>query len=95
MQTRSLIPRQLPASPMLVLARRIKHPLDVPVQGPQDADARKHRRASQRGDQDQGFRGSLPLRAGFGISLWWVLYLLPCQPLRSIAAPIGAHIAAR
>jgi hypothetical protein len=30
----SLIPRQLPASPMPVLPRRIKHPFDVTVQCP-------------------------------------------------------------
>jgi hypothetical protein len=30
----SSIPRQLPASPMLVLARRIEHPLDVTVKRP-------------------------------------------------------------
>jgi hypothetical protein len=32
---------------MLVLARRIKHPLDVTVQGSHDADPRKHRRAAK------------------------------------------------
>jgi hypothetical protein len=42
--------------------RRIEHPLDVPVQGPHDADPRHHSRAAVAfGDQDQDFNGSLPL----------------------------------
>jgi hypothetical protein len=46
---------------MMVFAIRIKHPLDVTVQGPHDADARHHRRAAVAfGDQDQDFNGSLP-----------------------------------
>jgi hypothetical protein len=47
---------------MLVLARRIKHPLDVTVRGSHDADARHHRRAAVAfGDQDQRFDRGLPL----------------------------------
>src|SRR5258708_36422803 len=38
-----LIPRELPAAPIVVLAIRIKHALDVTVQGPHDADARVSR----------------------------------------------------
>jgi hypothetical protein len=46
---------------MMILSRRIKHPLDVPVQGSHDADPRKHLRAAVAfGDQDQYFNGSLP-----------------------------------
>jgi hypothetical protein len=56
----SLIPRQLRASPMLVLARRIEHPLDMAIQRPHDADAREHRRAAERRDEDQGFHCCLP-----------------------------------
>jgi hypothetical protein len=41
--------------------RRIKHPLDVTVQGPHDADAREHRRAAVAfGDQEQDLDRSLP-----------------------------------
>jgi hypothetical protein len=36
--------------------------VDVPVQCPHDADARKHRRTVERRDQDQGFHCSLPFR---------------------------------
>jgi hypothetical protein len=32
----------------MVLTRRIEHPLDMTVQRPHDADARKHRRTAQR-----------------------------------------------
>ena len=39
----SSISRQLPRSPMLLFARRVKHALDVAVQRPHDADAREHR----------------------------------------------------
>jgi hypothetical protein len=38
---------------MMVLARWIKHPLDVTVQGSHDADPRKHRRPAFRRNQDQ------------------------------------------
>jgi hypothetical protein len=37
----SSVPRQLPAAPMMIFARRIKHPLNVAVQGSHDADARR------------------------------------------------------
>jgi hypothetical protein len=43
---------------MMVLARWIKHPLDVTVQGSHDADPRKHRRPAFRRDQDQGLHRS-------------------------------------
>jgi hypothetical protein len=46
---------------MRILAIGIEHPLDVPVQGPHDADARKHRRPAERHHQDQGFHRCLPL----------------------------------
>jgi hypothetical protein len=35
-----LIPRQLPPSPVMILARWVEGPLDVAVQRPHDADAR-------------------------------------------------------
>jgi hypothetical protein len=45
----------------MILARR-EYPLDVSVQCPHDADARKHRRAAFAfGDQDQRLDRSLPL----------------------------------
>jgi hypothetical protein len=47
---------------MRVVARRVKRPLNVSVQGPHDTDTRKHRWTSERRDQDQGFHCSLPLR---------------------------------
>ena len=40
----------------------IKYRLDVTVQGPHDADARKYRRPARCRDQDQGLHCSLPLR---------------------------------
>jgi hypothetical protein len=46
---------------MMLLARRIKHPFDVPVQCPHDTDARKHRRAAVCCDQDKRFHRGLPL----------------------------------
>jgi hypothetical protein len=39
----SLIPRQLPASPMLVLPRRVEHPFDVTVERSHHANSREHR----------------------------------------------------
>jgi hypothetical protein len=39
----SVIPRQLPPSPRVILAGRVKDPFDVPVQRSHDADPRKHR----------------------------------------------------
>ena len=38
----SSISRQLPRSPMLLFARRVKHALDVAVQRPHDADTHVH-----------------------------------------------------
>ncbi len=55
MAQRSSIPRQLPASPMMVPSIRIKLANVAAVQRPHDADARKHRRSARRRDQDQGF----------------------------------------
>ncbi len=45
---------------MMVFAIRIKHPLDVTVQGSHDADAREHRRAVLVDDQKQGPDRILP-----------------------------------
>src|ERR1700682_1387807 len=56
------------ASPMMLFARR-EHPLDVTVQGPHDADPRKHCRAADCRDQDQGFHRRLPL-SGLMLGLW-------------------------
>ena len=47
---------------MRTLARRIKHPLDVPVQRPHDADPRKHRGPTALGDEDQRLHRGLPFR---------------------------------
>jgi len=46
---------------MFVLARRIEHPLDVPVESPQHADARHHGGPVELDDQEQGFDRGLPL----------------------------------
>jgi hypothetical protein len=48
---------------MLFFTRRIEHAFDVSVQCPHEADARKHRRAAQRHDQDQRFHRGLPFLA--------------------------------
>jgi hypothetical protein len=53
---------------MMLFARR-EHPLDVTVQGPHDADPRKHCRAADCRDQDQGFHRRLPL-SGLMLGLW-------------------------
>jgi hypothetical protein len=45
---------------MMILSLRVKHPLDVTVQCPHDADARKHRGSAQRRDQDQHLHRRLP-----------------------------------
>jgi hypothetical protein len=58
----SPIARQLAAPPMMIFARRIRHPFDVTVQRAHDADARHHRRAAVAfGDQDQRLDRRLPL----------------------------------
>jgi hypothetical protein len=44
------------------LARCIEHGINVTVQRLHDADAREHRWAAVRRDQDQGFHRRLPLR---------------------------------
>jgi hypothetical protein len=65
----SSVSLQLPASPMMILPIRIKHPLDVPVQRSHDVDAREHCRAARRRDQDQRLHCRLPclgLVLGFG-----------------------------
>ncbi len=64
----SSVPRQLPLSPMMFLARGIKLPNVVAVQCPHDADAREHRWPARRRDQDQGFHRGLPfLRVVLGL----------------------------
>jgi hypothetical protein len=60
LEYRSSISRQLPATPMSILARSIKLPNVAPVQCPHDADASEHRWPSERSDQDQGFHRRLP-----------------------------------
>jgi hypothetical protein len=47
-------------SPLLVFARRIKHPLDVSVQRPHHANARHHGRAAELDDLEQGLDRGLP-----------------------------------
>src|SRR5258706_7500026 len=66
---RLFVPLQFPLSPMRIFARRIEHPLDVPVQCPHNADARHHGRAVVLDDQEHGFDRRLPLGEillGFG-----------------------------
>jgi hypothetical protein len=46
---------------MPVFAIRIKHPFDVAVQCPHDADARHHGGPVEFNDQEQGFDRGLPL----------------------------------
>lgn len=46
----------------MILAIWIEHPLPMPVQRSHDSDPREHRRATEIGDQDQGFHRRLPLR---------------------------------
>ena len=47
---------------MRVFARRIKHPLDVPIERPQHADARHHHGWPVEFDhQEQGFDRGLPI----------------------------------
>jgi len=46
---------------MMLFAIRIEDALNVTVQGPHDADAREHRRAAKRRDQDQRLHCRLPL----------------------------------
>jgi len=58
----SLIPRQLPASPMLVLPRRVEHTFNAAVQGSHDANSRKHRWPSQFRGQHQALNRGLPFR---------------------------------
>src|SRR5216684_2637911 len=61
---RSLVPLELPFSPMRVFARGIKRPFDVPVQCPHDTDAGEHRRPAIFHDQQQRLHRGLP----FGVS---------------------------
>ena len=46
---------------MRVFALRIKHPLDVPIERPQHADARHHGGPVVLDDQEQGFDRGLPI----------------------------------
>src|SRR5258706_4961316 len=57
-----LIPRELPAAPMMLFAIWIKHVLNVAVQCSHDADPREHRRPARCRDQDQSLHCRLPLR---------------------------------
>ena len=56
------VPFQFPLPPVSTLARGIKFLNVAAVQRPHDADARKHRRATERRHQDQGFHRRLPFR---------------------------------
>jgi hypothetical protein len=53
--------RQLALSPVRLFARWIEDALNMVVQRPHDADARKHRRAAQRRHQNQSLHCRLPL----------------------------------
>jgi len=48
-------------TPMMVFPIGVEHTLDVTVERPHNADARKHCRPIVFRDQDQGFHGCLPL----------------------------------
>jgi hypothetical protein len=61
MKKKLAVTGQLTFSPMRFLARRIGHALNVAVQRPHDADARKHRWSAVRRDQDKGLHCRLPL----------------------------------
>jgi hypothetical protein len=63
---------------MWVFAIGIEYALDVAIQCPQHADARKHCRPVLFGDQDQAFHGCLPL---------WRLVLGP-RKLRDVIAGV-------
>jgi hypothetical protein len=63
---------------MMIFARRIERPLDVPVQCPHDADPREHRWAAERRHKDQGFHGRLPFRG----------FVLRFRKLRNVGAGI-------
>lgn len=58
----SPIPRELPFSPMMVLAIGIEHPLDATVQRFHDADPREHCRTAQVGNEYECLDRGLPLR---------------------------------
>jgi hypothetical protein len=67
----SSIPRQLSPSPMLLFPRRIKHPLNMPIQRSHNANARKHGWPAVLCDQKQSFHRGLPFLGvviGFGQS---------------------------
>jgi hypothetical protein len=51
-----------PASPMRMLSRCSEDPLNVPIERPQHANARHHRRAVELDYQEQGFDRGLPFR---------------------------------
>jgi hypothetical protein len=63
---------------MLVFAIRIKHPLDMAVQCPHDADTRHHGGPVELNDQEQGFDNGVPFaspNALFNLSklsVWWL-----------------------
>jgi hypothetical protein len=60
----SSFPRQLPASPMLVLPRLVQHPFDVSVQCSHHANSREHRWPIMFSNQHESCHCSLPF---FGI----------------------------
>jgi hypothetical protein len=63
-----LIPLQLPH-----LSRRIEHPLNVPIERPQHADARHHGWPAEFDDQEQGFYRGLPLgEILLGLGSFWI-----------------------
>jgi hypothetical protein len=49
-------------APVMILARRIEHPLDMAGQRSHEADASKYCRPAEIRDQDQGLHCGLPLR---------------------------------
>ncbi|WP_154072345.1 hypothetical protein [Bradyrhizobium erythrophlei] len=51
---------------MMLFASWIKHPFNVPVQRPQDADPRMHQEVTALGGTDQAADGRLPFCSGFG-----------------------------
>ena len=63
---------------MRILPRRIEFALDVTVQRSHDPDAREHRRASERDDEDQSFHCRLP----------FLCFMLGLRKLRDVIAGI-------
>jgi len=58
----SLISLQLSLAPMRVFTIGVEHALDAAIECPHDANASKHRRATEIHDEEKGLHRGLPLR---------------------------------